>query len=51
MNNNVNSIRLGKERAAGNKEMAESNRLKRLKLRHGSDGLPLSCDVEGKDNE
>ena len=51
MNSNVNSIRQAKEFAAGNKELAESNRLKRLKLRHGSDGLPLSCDVEGTDNE
>jgi len=29
-------------------ELAEANRLKRLELRHGSDGLPIACDVEGK---
>jgi|TARA_Y100000310_G_scaffold238682_1_gene242197 hypothetical protein len=28
-------------------ELAEANRLKRLELRHGSDGLPIACDVEG----
>ena len=30
-------------------ELAEANRLRRLELRHGSDGLPISCDVEGED--
>ena len=48
MNQNVNSIRQSKEFAAGNKELAESNRLRRLKL---SEELPGRCDVEGTGNE